>query len=536
LPELTTRPVERLENAKYNGTDGLASLNDFLCNSEKYSLKYAFNNDRYYDPLLYYSGWNRTIRLENGIMVWEKGNISTIRPLRPTEVAPLLKKVWGILPVSSLCMAFILTLFYLKRYKQKDYFETVPPTSHNYPKPVIYSAALLPVIFCSGFILKQVYELLLVKEQKNPKTAILNYYNHLDFQRFEKAFHFFKPAPTYPLDQYLLEKSVNDGGLLPSYAKLDSIHVKEIRQTTDSAFVDVYTRWRTSVGYREKYEFMRLVLLGQKWYILPPAFVREIPEEQMRSYTYTLFKKMGKRVTSSFPTVKDDRVKKPFAAFKQANFIRKGNENFIAGEILNADDIPINIALKIVVRYGSNYTKDYYPANAIQYNLSPKASTFFQVSLDNSQLMDSLKVQSIDLYLETDVSERGYIHGGTTGYSVRSLSDSEVVVRTRIHNELTAEINIPGILIAEKDTDGNIWQSQLALHTHAARPGLSVEFEHRFKKIQHQAIMMKKFPISLFVNGQARQLSFFKKDEMADGKSGIAIIPHCFMSQEIYLQ
>ena len=147
LPELTTRPVERLENAKFSGDEGLASLNDFLSNSEKYSLKYVFSNDRYYDPLLYYNGWSRTIRLENGIMVWEKGNISTIKPVQPKEVNPMLKKAWGIFPISSLCVAFLLTLFYLRRFKEKNYFDTVPETNHYYPLGVIYSSSLLPSIF-----------------------------------------------------------------------------------------------------------------------------------------------------------------------------------------------------------------------------------------------------------------------------------------------------------------------------------------------------------------------------------------------------
>ena len=91
-------------------------------------------------------------------MVWEKGNISTIKPLQPKEENPLLKKAWGIFPIGSLCVAFLLALFYLKRYKEKDYFDTVPETSHYYPQGVIYASSLLPVIFFSGFMLKQVYE------------------------------------------------------------------------------------------------------------------------------------------------------------------------------------------------------------------------------------------------------------------------------------------------------------------------------------------------------------------------------------------
>ena len=536
LPELTTRPVERLENAKFSGDEGMASLDDFLSSAEKYSLKYVFSNDRYYDPVLYYNGWSRTIRLENGIMVWEKGNISTIRPVRPTVLSPLLKRVWGILPVSSFCVAVLLTAFYLLRYKQKDYFETVPVTDHHYPRIILLSSSLLPLLFSTGFMANQVYELLLIDQQKDPETAVVNYYNHLDFQRFTDAFHFFQPSPAFTLDQYLLEKSATDGGLLPSYAKLESIDVQELHRTNDSATVRVLTTWRTSLQHWARLDSLRLVRQSQHWYIIPPRIATEIPDEQMRSYSYTLFKKQGKRVFSSFPTVKDDRIKKPFAAFQQVNFVRNGALNFITGEIINADDIPVNVALKVTVRYQNNVTRDYYPSTAFQYNLSPKASSFFQISLDSTYRMDSLKISAIDVYGATDVSERGYIHGGTVGYSVRQLANHDVLIDTKLYNELTTEINIPGLLIAEKDAQGVIWQSKLVLHSTAIRGGLYGTFQERLPLIQGAAQLMTTWPINVFINGQKRDILPLQKDDIATANQGIAVRPHCFMAQEIYLQ
>ena len=282
---------------------------------------------------------------------------------------------------------------------------------------------------------------------------------------------------------------------------------------------------------------MQLVAVNKKWYILPKIFVPEIPDEQMRSYSYTLFKKQGKRVISSFPTAKDDKVKKPFAAFKQANFIRMGKVNYMVGEILNADDIPINVSLKVSIHYEkSDTTKDYYPGTAFQYNLSPKAGTFFQVQLDSTKMMDSLKIKSINIYVETDVSEKGYIHGSTTGYAVKALENDDMLITTSMYNELTTEINIPGILIAEKDVQGNIWQSQLALYTGAIRSGLNLTFDQHFQKIENTAQMLKQYPINLFINGQPRNAMSLQKDDVANSHGGIALLPHSFISQEIYLQ
>jgi hypothetical protein len=533
LPELTTRPVERLENAKFSGTQGLASLNDFLTDAEKYNLKYVFSNDRYYDPLLYFTGWNRTIRLENGIMVWEKGNISTIKPVKPKEISSILTKLWGILPVSSLVFSIILTLIYLRWYKENENLENINGEEYQYPKYVIYSSSFLPIVFFTTFISFQVYELLLVKQQDSPKNTILNFYNNLDFQRFDKAFKFYNPSPTYTLDQYLLEKSVNDGGLLPSYAKLDSIDLKENYLTNEKVQINVYTRWRTSLGFREKNEIFDLVKNEDNlWYIIPKTFNPEIPEEQMRSYTYTLFKKTGKRVISSFPTVKNDKVKKPFALFKQANFITYKQINFIAGEILNADDIPINIALKAVVTFSNNTQKEYFPKTVIQYNLAPKSSTYFQIDLNTIKS----KIKSVELFLETDVSERGYIRAGATSLKIKNLGDDSLMVKTNIYNQITADINIPGLLIAEKDKDGRIWQSQLQLSTTAIRSGLNGNINFKLKKIQRLAQINKNIPLNVYINGSKRQISALEIDPLANQNQGISVISHSFISQEIYLQ
>ncbi len=536
LPELTTRPVERLENAKFAGDEGLSALTDFLKNSEKYSLKYVFSNDRYYDPLLYFNGWNRTIRLENGIMIWEKGNISTIRPLEPKKISPILRYVWGIFPVGSLCLAILITSIYLTRFKEKDYNDTLSEKDTKYPRWIIYSSSFFPLVFFTGFLLFQIYELLLVKEQKDPTTAILSYYNHLDFQEFEKVYHFYIPDPTYTLDQYLLEKSVGDGGLLPSYAKLDSIGVNELERNKDSAKVKVYTRWRTSIGHKEKLDTFKLFHILNKWYVKPHRFIAEVPNEQVRNYDYNLFKKMGKRVISSFPSVKDDKIKKPFAAFKQVNFIQNEEHNIITGEILNSDDIPINIALVVKLNFKNNLTRTYYPGTGFQYNLSPKSSSTFQINLEDACTMDSLRLQSIDVYAETDVSERGYIHGGIVAFKVKESKSDEAQMDVHIYNELTTEINIPAVLVAEKDAKGIIWQSKLMVFTTAVRSGLSLNFHQNFTKIQNKANLKTDFPIHIFVNGASKNLPRPSKDSMANVNHGIILSPNCFMSQEIFLQ
>lgn len=536
LPEMTSRAVERLENAKYLMEEGMASLDDFLTKAEKYQLKYVFSNDRYYDPLLFYSGWNRTIRLENGIMVWEKGNISTIQATRPTELNPFLKKAWGILPLSTLLCAVGLTVLYLFHFKKSQEELVSQEAARFFPRLVIYPSAWLPFILFSGFLMYQIYELLLVDEQKDPTTTIYSHFDDLDFQRFEEAFQFFKPGPEYSLDQYLLEKSVSDGGLLPSFAKLDDLQIDTIALTATAAEMNVKSTWRTSLGPRVKEELMKLEKINQHWYIIPPKVSLQIPEEQVISYTYTLFKKMGKRQISSFPTVKDDRIKKPFAGFYQANLVLVEDELRLTGELINADNIPITLAMKAVVTFKNDSSETFYPKRSFHYNLAPKASTFFEIPIGKQADSGDKEIIDISMELETDISERGYIRGGELSYQLTSDTENQAEFEASMKNPFTGEITIPGVLLAEKDASGRIIQVDLWTHSQSIRAGLEGRFLIPFQKLENRARILEHLPISLMINGQERQLLDQKPNDGFSPLERISLLPHCFLAQEIYLQ
>jgi hypothetical protein len=95
---------------------------------------------------------------------------------------------------------------------------------------------------------------------------------------------------------------------------------------------------------------------------------------------------------------------------------------------------------------------------------------------------------------------------------------------------------MPGFLVAEKDPLGNIWQTQLFIHPVAVRSGMHINFDKPFSKIQSHAQMMKEIPLSVFINGQQRKMGPMQQDDVAIRNNGIAVLPHCFVSDVIYLQ
>ncbi|NNE73933.1 MAG: hypothetical protein HKN26_09730, partial [Acidimicrobiales bacterium] len=106
LPELVSRAVERLEGAKYRGVPGVGSLQQFLVTPQRYSLKFVFSNDEFYDPLLFASGWQRLGELRNDVMVWERADVPPLPAILPRFELPTWQRLlWGLGPMAALISA-----------------------------------------------------------------------------------------------------------------------------------------------------------------------------------------------------------------------------------------------------------------------------------------------------------------------------------------------------------------------------------------------------------------------------------------------
>ncbi|MBT8212731.1 MAG: hypothetical protein KJN71_06270, partial [Acidimicrobiia bacterium] len=112
LPELVSRPVERLEGAKFRGMPGIGSLQQFVTTPERYNLKFVFSNDTFYDPLLFANGWHELGPLRNGIVVWERADVSPLPPVLPERQLPSWQRLlWGIVPLTSVGAAGVLQVW-----------------------------------------------------------------------------------------------------------------------------------------------------------------------------------------------------------------------------------------------------------------------------------------------------------------------------------------------------------------------------------------------------------------------------------------
>jgi hypothetical protein len=389
LPELTSRAIERLENSKFRGMEGIGSLQQFLTVPEKYNLKYVFSNDKFYDPILYFCGWHRLSQLENGIMVWERLNIAPLPKVLPKDEVPVyLKLMWGIIPILTIIIAFVVNVqsIFFKALKVKD-----EPKPDFFKFNVSYTQFPLKLIGVLHFWVLVLFIIMAFGGYKtyianatqiSPENVVKSYYDALDFKFYEKAHSFIDPKSKLSISQFMLETSVADG-ILNSYAKLDAIEIKIIKKANQRTTLVAKTKWITPLEIINKDYYHETINRNGKWFILPQKMPLDIPPDQFLSSNLTEYYKQGRRKITTQQTYHEDVLKQPELEILSAKLIQYNNEYMIVGELQNLDNSPADVIVKSTLY--NKYDKELATFNAkdaIKHKILPKETTSFKVNFE----------------------------------------------------------------------------------------------------------------------------------------------------------
>lgn len=480
LPELTTRAIERLENSKFRGVEGIGSLQQFLTVPEKYNLKYIFSNDKFYDPILYFSGWQRLQQLENGIMVWEKLNVPPIPAIIPKEDVPtFLKIMWSTIPILTILLAFIINI-QMVWYRTLKSKKLVLPSYLKYKiEYTKFSRGLVTInhIWAAIVIICLAYGGYLFyaenSTQLSAKNVVTAYYDAVDFKEFERAFSYINPDDNVSLSQYMLEISVTDG-ILSSYAKLDSIGISFVNKTKNSAKVKVDTRWITPLDAVEKTFYHTVKKKKNKWYLSVSKLDNDLPPDQLFTDNATTFFNHGRRKITTEQTHHEDVLKQPVLEILTAKLIQYNGRYSIIGQIQNVDNVPSDVVIKGTLYNDKNKELANYNAkDNIKHKLMPKEITAFKINFEGiawSSTKDTLpptfnpdeftpinleeiptkfnlqcagNVANTDLYKKLSLQELQFNNGEMTG---------------TLFNSGVQEVTIPQLLIAYYNEDKKlIW-------------------------------------------------------------------------------
>ena len=473
LPELTTRPIERLENSKFKGVEGIGSLQQFLTTPEKYNFKYIFSNDKFYDPILYFCGWQRLRQLENGIQVWEKLNVPPVSSILPKEdVARWIKILWGIMPFLTVIIAFILNVQMLWINALKTKIKATPDFlkfQNNYTKfssgvlkiTHIWSVILAIIVFYGAYIFY-------IKNDSHhsPENVLLAYYDALDFKEFETAHSLINPKSNLPIAQYMLEISVTDG-LLSSYAKLDAIETIITSQTDSLATIKVNTKWITPLEKINKTDFKTVTKLKGKWYVNPDDIDLDLPPDQLYSNNVTKYFNQGRRRITTEQTHHEDVLKQPVLEILSAKLVKHNGSYALIGEVQNIDNVPADVVLKGTLYNDDNKELATYNAKYhVKHKLMPKEASAFKINFEGiawSKTQDSIpktfnpdeftpvefeeQPTKFNLQVAGNVSKSDLYKGATLSH----LNISKNYISGKLFNSGLEEVTIPQLLFTYYD-------------------------------------------------------------------------------------
>ncbi|WP_299338957.1 hypothetical protein [uncultured Psychroserpens sp.] len=475
LPELTTRPIERLENSKFKGVAGIGSLQQFLTTPEKYNLKYIFSNDKFYDPILYFCGWQRLRQLENGIMVWERLNVPPIPSILPKDdVSKWQKILWGVIPLSTVLIAFLLNIQMLLVNALKTKIKASPEFLKFKSNYSVFSNSILKVSHIWSFILTVIFVLGIYNyyikndAQHSPENVILAYYDALDFKDFETAHQLINPENNKTIAQYMLEVSVTDG-LLSSYAKLDALETKIINKNDSLATIKVTTKWITPLEKIERVDYKSLTKLNGKWYLDSEEIDTDLPPDQLYSNNTTSYFNQGRRRITTEQTHHEDVLKQPVLEVLSAKLVKFDKSYAIIGEVQNIDNVPADIVLKGTLYNDNNKALASYNAKYhIKHKLMPKETTAFKINFEGiawSQTQDSIpKAFDPDEFTPIELEEQptkfnlqaaGNVSGSDL-YKQIIISDIEMQtqqIQGTLFNSGIQEVTIPQLLISYYNSD-----------------------------------------------------------------------------------
>tara|TARA_R110002049_G_scaffold183679_8_gene351680 strand:+ start:11102 stop:14191 length:3090 start_codon:yes stop_codon:yes gene_type:complete len=499
LPELTTRPIERLENSKFKGVAGIGSLQQFLTTPEKYNLKYIFSNDKFYDPVLFFCGWQRLSQLENGIMVWEKLNVPPVSSILPKEDVPAwVKIIWGIIPFLTVLIAFILNIQSLfvnslkTRIKPKPAYFKFQNDYSKFSRIVLKAFHIWAVILIITIMYASYMFYIKNDTQRSPENVVKAYFDALDFKELNKSYSYIDPKSDVSRAQYLLEISVTDG-LLSSYAKLDAITTEIIKQTDSLATLKVETKWITPLEKLAKTDYKIAVKRNGKWFLKPERKSIDLPPDQLYSKNGTSYFNQGRRRITTEQTHHEDVLKQPVLEIVSAKLIKYNKRYAIIGEVQNIDNVPADVVLKGTLYNDDNKELATYNAkHIIKHKLMPKEISAFRINFEGiawAKTKDSIpKTFNPDEFTPIELSEQPTKFNLQAAGNVSNsdlfkdivLSDVNVdskFINGTLFNSGIQEITVPQLIITFYNKEKEmIWVDNLFL-----KEGIRQERKLRFQ-------------------------------------------------------
>jgi hypothetical protein len=494
LPELTTRSVERLEGAKFRGIEGLGSLQEILSNAEKYNLKFIFSNDKFYDPLLFFYGWEKLTLLENGIWIWQKLDVPPLQKYRYHKEFPLYQKImWAVMPVLAIVLVFIFNvmhywLFQSSNGKNKeDEVLALLEAKLKYKNVMLYTIfvwSLFAMSLWVGYFYTEYYKKL---PEKSAYNTLIAYYDALDMKQFEKAYTFVQNTKSF--DQFMLEISISDG-IINSYGKMNDINIQILNENKNQTKAKVNIEWITPLKTINTNEIIDLKKINDKWKIVPKRI-----DPSFQQYTFVAkptveYYSHGKRLIDVERVNFDDNLQQPVLEISNVNMIEKNGKYHILGELQNIDIFPTCVNIKVeLYDIHSNKIAISYAKDLIKHFINPKEVTPFRIDIDALDMLeDPIKKNKKDTTPDKRIPTKLVLHA-TSVVSYKKIQNDIIFsdffidskeLKGTLYNSGIDEVTIPQLLVSFFDDQSRLIWVQEFYGENAIKSQKSASFEFKY--------------------------------------------------------
>ena len=444
LPDMTNYAVERLENSKYLGVPGLGSLRQFLENADRYHLKYVFSNDAFYDPLLYFSGWNRLIRLENGVFLWEKPDVPPLPTIqRRKTYPPAIQVWWGVVPptvlllaAAALATAALSRGFSLHRAELRP----VREPQKGFANLRLVRRVVLGLGTAAVFVLV-VGGTWAVNEWRRPLGAderVEAFFGLMDFRQHRKAWEMLDPATRQNFEDTLFMWRWR-GGLQAWYGKLTDLTATPLAASDHLIDWEVTLDWLTPLDKRQEKLRVRTVKRGEEWYLLPNMLRPVQTPVRLQRAPDVAWNVTGRRQPLADTDIHRDRADRPELVVGPLAMVRHKGRWSVVGYIGNADSDPAHLTVQASLHAAEGAPlAQQWAGQALSQRLLPTEGTGFRVQFEGVlSLQDAALEDGFDpLQFIPPTLAAAPDHARA---EIRALAQAEGLYRGVSLNGLTAE-------------------------------------------------------------------------------------------------
>ncbi len=453
LPELTSSPVERLDGAKYFGQEAMGSLRSIVGDPARYGLKFVFSNDDFYDPLLFFNGWDWVGRLPNGIVIWQREGVAVPDP---PAIPPIDWRAywWGLAPGLAVLLGIGAVVaggrLRARHIRTAPWSKLLPAThglfddlarylrTHN-REPMhrsddvrnswtgkmrllfassIAGGGILGIMFFGGTV-----------QQSPPTRQAVAYLEDLASGNLEQAYLRLDPKTRPRFADFVLDRS-QDFGLATTLIVSREFFVSRATVRGSKATVVLNVSGFDALSDRESQKTFDLVNREDAWYITPdpPVTPPQPPALVTRRIVEFPVPVVPAEATALIGSTPPGRL--PVSGLRT---VQSAGTTSIIGIVTNTDSVPIFLTfdLEAVTSGGRMRTAQ----TVVQHHLLPAESTPFRIDLEeppeDELRLTVLGVPTIrglerrlsvaDVRITRDGLEGSLINGGDTDIVVAQL-------------------------------------------------------------------------------------------------------------------